>query len=81
MAPNYSSDVRFRRELRATLATLQCLSEYAAEQGDPRSSSILHTAAALLGVAMASETNISAVCETSCQHPGLVPLSADAVHT
>jgi hypothetical protein len=81
MTPNHSSDVRFRRELRATLATLQCLSEYAAEQGDAQSSSILHNAAALLDVAMAFKTDISAFCETSCQHPDLVPLSADAAHT
>ncbi|TPG37702.1 hypothetical protein EAH89_29920 [Roseomonas nepalensis] len=38
----------FQIELRSVLATLQCLSDYAAEKGDGRSAAILGNAADLL---------------------------------
>ena len=47
-------DRRFRTELRSALATLQCLSDYAAEQGDGRSAAILGNAAGLLELSLVS---------------------------
>ncbi|WP_043839806.1 hypothetical protein [Muricoccus aerilatus] len=76
MAPSHASDDRFQRELRATLATLQCLSEYAAEHGDTQSSSILHNAAALLGIAVTAEPGAATARETPRQR--LSPISTGA---
>ena len=49
-----TSECRFQSELHSVLATLQCLSDYAAEQGDPRSASILGHAAALMELSLAA---------------------------
>lgn len=50
MASTTPSRRTLQGELRSVLATLQCLSEYAAEQGDTKSAAILHNAASLLEV-------------------------------
>ncbi|TPG53293.1 hypothetical protein EAH89_17400 [Roseomonas nepalensis] len=52
MSLRSGSDCRLQSELRSVLATLQCLSDYAAEQGDSRSSSILGNAAGLLELSL-----------------------------
>lgn len=54
MSLHPTSDRRFQGELRSILATLQCLSDYAAEQGDPRSASIIGHAAALMELSLAA---------------------------
>lgn len=45
----------FGGELRSVIATLHCLAELAAEQGDARSAAILGNTAALLLLTVASE--------------------------
>ena len=47
-------DRRFQTELRSVLATLQCLSDYAAEKGDSPSAAILGNAAGLLELSLVS---------------------------
>ncbi|MFC7739350.1 hypothetical protein ACFQX4_27160 [Roseomonas sp. GCM10028921] len=48
MALSSSNATSFPRELRSVLATVQCLSEYAGEQGDTRSAAVLRHAALLI---------------------------------
>lgn len=48
MALSSSNATSFPRELRSVLATVQCLSEYAEEQGDARSAGVLRHAALLI---------------------------------
>ena len=50
MASTTPSRRTLQGELRSVLATLQCLSEYAAEQGETQCAAILHNAASLLEV-------------------------------
>ncbi|WP_043840303.1 hypothetical protein [Muricoccus aerilatus] len=80
MAPSHASDDRFQRELRATLATLQCLSEYAAEQGDTQSSSILHNAAALLSVTVMIEPGVATSREIPRQRLSPVSVGVSAAY-
>ncbi|TPG36242.1 hypothetical protein EAH89_30420 [Roseomonas nepalensis] len=52
MSLRLTSDRRFQSELRSVLATLQCLSDYAAEQGDAPSAAILGNAAGLMELSL-----------------------------
>ena len=57
MSLRLTSDRRFQSELRSVLATLQCLSDYAAEQGDAQSAAILGNAAGLMEVSLIGPAN------------------------
>ncbi len=70
MASTTPSRRTLQSELRSVLATLQCLSEYAAEQGDTNCAAILHNAASLL--------EITALPQLAC---GTVKGSSPAQHT
>ena len=52
MPQRLTSDRRFQSELRSVLATLQCLSDYAAEKGDAQSAAILGNAAGLMELSL-----------------------------
>lgn len=52
MPQRLTSDRRFQSELRSVLATLQCLSDYAAEQGDAQSAAIIGNAAGLMELSL-----------------------------
>ncbi|TPG44306.1 hypothetical protein EAH89_27305 [Roseomonas nepalensis] len=63
-----TSDCPFQSELRSVLATLQCLSDYAAEQGDGRSASILGNAAGLLELSLVTPPRAGS-CAPDGAHP------------
>ena len=52
MSLRLTSDRRFQSELRSVLATLQCLSDYAAEKGDTQSACIIGNAAVLMELSL-----------------------------
>ena len=52
MPQRLTSDRRFQSELRSVLATLQCLSDYATEQGDAQSAAIIGNAAGLMELSL-----------------------------
>ncbi|TPG46037.1 hypothetical protein EAH89_25250 [Roseomonas nepalensis] len=52
MSLRLTSDRRFQSELRSVLATLQCLSDYAADRGDAQSAAILGNAAGLMELSL-----------------------------
>ena len=52
MSLRLTSDRRFQNELRSVLATLQCLSDYAAEKGDVQSAAIIGNAAGLMELSL-----------------------------
>ena len=61
MPQRLTSDRRFQSELRSVLATLQCLSDYAAEQGDAQSAAIIGNAAGLMELSLVGPASLAPV--------------------